>query len=54
MIKITRVTGGSRGEDAQAVLAEIQAMGRKAIAFQLDTGDVSPSATGWGAATIVT
>ena len=28
-------------QDAQAVVAEIEAMGRKAIAFQLDTGDVA-------------
>ncbi|MGK9233651.1 SDR family oxidoreductase [Inquilinus limosus] len=35
------LTYRSRGEDAQAVVAEIQAMGRKAVAFQLDTGDVA-------------
>ena len=35
------ITYQSRGEDAQAVVAEIQALGRKAIAFQLDTGSVS-------------
>jgi NAD(P)-dependent dehydrogenase (short-subunit alcohol dehydrogenase family) len=35
------ITYQSRSEDAQAVVAEIQAMGRKAIAFQLDTGDVA-------------
>ncbi|WP_316197862.1 SDR family NAD(P)-dependent oxidoreductase [Bradyrhizobium sp. SZCCHNS2002] len=28
-------------EDAQAVVAEIEAMGRKALAFQLDSGDVA-------------
>lgn len=31
----------SRSDEAQAVVAEIQAMGRKAVALQLDTGDVS-------------
>ncbi len=35
------ITYQSRGEDAQAVVAEIEALGRKAIAFQLDTGSVS-------------
>jgi NAD(P)-dependent dehydrogenase (short-subunit alcohol dehydrogenase family) len=35
------LTYRSRGEEAEAVLAEIAAMGRKAIAFQLDTGDVA-------------
>lgn len=35
------VTYQSRAEDAQAVVAEIQAMGRKAVALQLDTGDVA-------------
>ena len=30
-----------RGEDAEAVVAEINAMGRKAIAFQLDTGNIA-------------
>jgi NAD(P)-dependent dehydrogenase (short-subunit alcohol dehydrogenase family) len=35
------LTYHSRSEDAQAAVAEIQAMGRKAIAFQLDTGDVT-------------
>ena len=35
------LTYQSRGEDAQAVVAEIEAMGRKAAAFQLDTGDVA-------------
>jgi len=31
----------SRAEDAQAVVAEIAALGRKAVALQLDTGNVS-------------
>lgn len=31
----------SRSDEAQTVVAEIQAMGRKAAALQLDTGDVS-------------
>ncbi len=35
------LTYQSRGEDAQAAVAEITAMGRKAVAFQLDTGDVA-------------
>ncbi|MGK9166026.1 SDR family oxidoreductase [Inquilinus limosus] len=35
------LTYRGRGEDAQAAVAEIQAMGRKAVAFQLDTGDVA-------------
>ena len=35
------LTYQSRAEDAQAVVAEITAMGRKAVAFQLDTADVS-------------
>jgi NAD(P)-dependent dehydrogenase (short-subunit alcohol dehydrogenase family) len=35
------VTYQSRSEDAQAVVAEIQSMGRKAAALQLDTGNVS-------------
>ncbi|MDT3379365.1 SDR family oxidoreductase [Labrys neptuniae] len=35
------LTYRSRSEDAEAVVAEIRAMGRKAIAFQLDTGDVA-------------
>jgi NAD(P)-dependent dehydrogenase (short-subunit alcohol dehydrogenase family) len=33
------VTYQSRAENAQQVVAEIEAMGRKALAFQLDTGD---------------
>ncbi|MET0877021.1 MAG: SDR family oxidoreductase [Tardiphaga sp.] len=35
------VTYQSRAEDARAVVAEIAAMGRKAITLQLDTGDVA-------------
>lgn len=35
------LTYQSRAEDAQAVVAEIQALGRKAVALQLDTGDVA-------------
>jgi NAD(P)-dependent dehydrogenase (short-subunit alcohol dehydrogenase family) len=35
------LTYQSRAQDAQAVVAEIEAMGRKAVAFQLDTGDVA-------------
>ena len=35
------LTYRSRGEDAPAAVAEIAAMGRKAVAFQLDTGDVA-------------
>jgi len=34
------VTYQSRADDAQAVVAEITAMGRTAIAFQLDTGQI--------------
>jgi NAD(P)-dependent dehydrogenase (short-subunit alcohol dehydrogenase family) len=34
------ITYQSRADDARAVVAEIEAMGRKALAFQLDTGDV--------------
>jgi NAD(P)-dependent dehydrogenase (short-subunit alcohol dehydrogenase family) len=34
------ITYQSRAADAQAVVAEIEALGRKALAFQLDTGDV--------------
>lgn len=30
-----------RGEEAAAVVAEIEAMGRKALAFQLDSGDIA-------------
>ncbi len=35
------ITYQSRAEEAKAVVAEIEAMGRKALAFQLDSGDVS-------------
>lgn len=35
------LTYQSRAEDAQAVVAEIQALGRKAVALQLDTGTVA-------------
>lgn len=35
------LTYRNRTEDAQAVVAEIQALGRQAIAFQLDNGDVT-------------
>jgi NAD(P)-dependent dehydrogenase (short-subunit alcohol dehydrogenase family) len=35
------ITYQSRAEDAQAAVAEIQALGRKAAAFQLDAADVS-------------
>ncbi|MES2943451.1 MAG: SDR family oxidoreductase [Pseudomonadota bacterium] len=35
------ITYQSRAEDALSVVAEIQAMGRKAMAFQLDTGNIS-------------
>lgn len=35
------VTYQSRIEDARAVVAEIEAMGRKAVALQLDTGDIA-------------
>lgn len=35
------VTYQNRAEDAQAVVAEIEAMGRRAVALQLDTGDVA-------------
>ncbi|MDR6953043.1 NAD(P)-dependent dehydrogenase (short-subunit alcohol dehydrogenase family) [Ancylobacter sp. 3268] len=35
------LTYRSREEDAQAVVAEIEAMGRKAVALQLDTGSVA-------------
>ena len=35
------VTYHSRADEAEAVVAEIQAMGRKAVALQLDTGDVA-------------
>lgn len=35
------VTYQSRAEDAQAVVSEIEALGRKAVALKLDTGDVA-------------
>ncbi len=35
------LTYQNRVEDAAAVVEEIEAMGRKALAFQLDTGDVA-------------
>ncbi|MFG1221275.1 SDR family NAD(P)-dependent oxidoreductase [Xanthobacter wiegelii] len=35
------VTYQSRAEDAQAVVSEIEALGRKAVALKLDTGDVT-------------
>lgn len=35
------LTYHSRSDEAQAVVAEIQAMGRKAVALQLDTGHVA-------------
>ncbi|HEY6629840.1 MAG TPA: SDR family oxidoreductase [Rhizobiaceae bacterium] len=35
------ITYRSREEEARAVVAEIEALGRKARAFQLDTGDVA-------------
>ena len=39
------VTYQSRAEDAREVVAEIQAMGRKAVALQLDTGDIASFAS---------
>jgi NAD(P)-dependent dehydrogenase (short-subunit alcohol dehydrogenase family) len=39
------ITYQSREQDAQAVVAEIEAMGRKAVALQLDTGDVATFAS---------
>lgn len=35
------LTYQSRGDEAKAIVAEIEAMGRKALAFQLDSGNVS-------------
>lgn len=35
------LTYQSRSEEARAVIAEIEAMGRKALAFQLDSGNVA-------------
>lgn len=39
------ITYQSRADDAKAVVAEIQAMGRKAVALQLDTGNVAAFAS---------
>ena len=39
------ITYQRRSEEAQAVVAEIKALGRKAMAFQLDTGDVTAFAS---------
>ena len=39
------VTYHSRSDEAQAVVAEIQALGREAVALQLDTGDVAAFAS---------
>ncbi|QIA23148.1 SDR family oxidoreductase [Mesorhizobium sp. AA22] len=39
------LTYHSRSEDARAVVAEIQATGRRAVALQLDTGDVATFAS---------
>lgn len=39
------LTYRNRGEDALAVVAEIQDMGQKAVALQLDTGDVATFAS---------
>lgn len=35
------LTYQSRGQEAEAVVAEVKALGRKAIALQLDTGNIS-------------
>lgn len=35
------ITYHSKGDEAQAAVTEIQALGRKAVALQLDTGDVA-------------
>jgi NAD(P)-dependent dehydrogenase (short-subunit alcohol dehydrogenase family) len=35
------LTYQSRAEEAQAVVAEIEALGRKALAFRLDSGDIA-------------
>lgn len=35
------LTYRSRADEAQAVVAEVEAMGRRAVALQLDTGDIS-------------
>jgi len=39
------ITYQRRSDEAQAVVTEIRAMGRKAMAFQLDSGDVSAFAS---------
>ena len=39
------ITYQRRSDEAQAVVTEIRAMGRKAVAFQLDSGDVSAFAS---------
>lgn len=39
------ITYHSRSDEADAVVAEVQAMGRKAAALQLDTGDVAAFAS---------
>lgn len=39
------ITYRSRADEARKVVTEIQTMGRKAVAFQLDTGDVSTFAS---------
>ncbi|GGX73363.1 SDR family oxidoreductase [Massilia dura] len=39
------ITYQSRAEDAQAVVAEIAALGRKAVAFQLDSGNIGSFAS---------
>ncbi|WP_428001519.1 SDR family oxidoreductase [Acidovorax sp.] len=39
------VTYHSKADEAQAVVADIQALGRKAVALQLDTGNVASFAT---------
>jgi NAD(P)-dependent dehydrogenase (short-subunit alcohol dehydrogenase family) len=39
------LTYHSRSDEAQAVVAEIEALGRKALAFRLDTGDVAAFAS---------
>lgn len=35
------LTYHSRSDEAERVVAEIQAMGQKAVALQLDTGDIT-------------
>lgn len=39
------ITYHSRSEDSEAVVAEVQGMGRKAVALQLDTGDIGAFAS---------